>query len=86
MKKKLKIETKDFKHEPQHIHLEGDFMIDEVAKLGWELVANIKTWFGRDGGVLHLLLPRFFVFFFYHFLREPGSHSYSTLHGNSQIS
>ena len=38
-------------------------MIDEVAKLGWELVANIKTWFGRDGGVLHLLLPRFFVFF-----------------------
>ena len=31
---KNKIETKDFKHEPQLIHLKGDFMIDEVAKLG----------------------------------------------------
>ena len=47
-------------------------MIDEVAKLGWELVANIKTWFGRDGGVLHLLLPRFFGFFFTISWGSPG--------------
>ena len=45
-------------------------MIDEVAKLGEKLIANIKHGFGHDDGVLHLLLPLFFFIPFLEGARE----------------